>query len=247
MALIWGQRHWQFRFNGGSKLSIQLIIDTLKALSARSKDDFVRGSSLSRALVGCRDALKEIDKAELSIEAIAVEFGDDIFDEIFSATDCETVISLSFNSDSISVWNHIEEFSGLFFFRGTDLDDRGPFETLESALDGAEVFYSERDEPLAELYFRNDVPTNVWLRVLNSIALCSGIKLSNDSGSIFIGDAMDIEEIDVFYDSDEFRACEIMASENLAIDLAISRLIDFHGMCEEDARAYYLEAQKNQK
>ena len=118
----------------------------------------------------------------------------DIFDEIFSGADCQTVFSLSFDSKFISVSNNIIEFKGLFFFRGTDLDDRGPFKTLEDALDDAEVFYSEREEPFAELYFRNDVPTEVWLGVFNLISACSGITLSNDSGSIGIGDAAEQSE-----------------------------------------------------
>ena len=170
-------------------MSMQMIIDTLKALAARSKDDFEKESALSKALDGCKEALIKIDDAEQSIEVIAEKFGDDIFDEIFSGCDCETVISVSFDSEFISVCNHISEFNGLFFFRGTDLDDMGPFETIEDALDQSEVFYSERYEPFAELYFRNDVPTEIWLRVLNSISACRGITLSNDSGSIRTGDA----------------------------------------------------------
>lgn len=172
-------------------MSTQLIIDTLKMLAAQSKDDFEQGTSISKALDGYKEALKKFDN---SIEAIAEKYGDDIFDEIFSGADCQTVFSLSFDSKFISVSNNIIEFKGLFFFRGTDLDDRGPFKTLEDALDDAEVFYSEREEPFAELYFRNDVPTEVWLGVFNLISACSGITLSNDSGSIGIGDAAEQSE-----------------------------------------------------
>ena len=59
---------------------------------------------------------------------------------------------------------------------------------------------------------------------------------------------MSIED-DEFYvmtDSDEFRACETMAQQETPIKVAVSRLIDFYGMCEEDAHSYYMEAlQKN--
>lgn len=59
---------------------------------------------------------------------------------------------------------------------------------------------------------------------------------------------MSIED-DEFYvmtNSDEFRACETMAQQETPIKVAVSRLIDFYGMCEEDAHSYYMEAlQKN--
>ena len=49
-------------------------------------------------------------------------------------------------------------------------------------------------------------------------------------------------EIEVYYDSDEFRACELLAKQGTPIEVAISRLIDFHGMAEDESRAYYLDA-----
>ena len=49
-------------------------------------------------------------------------------------------------------------------------------------------------------------------------------------------------EIKVDYDSDEFRACELLAKQGTPIEVAISRLIDFHGMAEDESRAYYLDA-----
>ena len=49
-------------------------------------------------------------------------------------------------------------------------------------------------------------------------------------------------EIEVYYDSDEFRACELLAKQGTPIEVAISRLIDFHGMAEDESRAYYLAA-----
>ena len=49
-------------------------------------------------------------------------------------------------------------------------------------------------------------------------------------------------EIEVDYDSDEFRACELLAKQGTPIEVAISSLIDFHGMAEDESRAYYLDA-----
>jgi hypothetical protein len=49
-------------------------------------------------------------------------------------------------------------------------------------------------------------------------------------------------EIEVYYDSDEFRACELLVEQGTPIEVAISRLIDFHGMAEDESRAYYLDA-----
>ena len=49
-------------------------------------------------------------------------------------------------------------------------------------------------------------------------------------------------EIEVYYDSDEFRACELLVEQGTPIEVAISRLIDFHGMAEDESRAYYLAA-----
>jgi hypothetical protein len=49
-------------------------------------------------------------------------------------------------------------------------------------------------------------------------------------------------EIEVYYDSDEFRACELLAKQGTPIEVAISSLIDFHGMAEDESRAYYLDA-----
>jgi len=44
------------------------------------------------------------------------------------------------------------------------------------------------------------------------------------------------------YDSDEFRACATMAQQETPIEEAVSRLIDFYGMGNEEARSYYIEA-----
>jgi hypothetical protein len=49
-------------------------------------------------------------------------------------------------------------------------------------------------------------------------------------------------EIKVDYDSDEFRACELLAKQGTPIEVVISSLIDFHGMAEDESRAYYLDA-----
>ncbi|MDC1213874.1 hypothetical protein N8000_05305 [Rhodospirillales bacterium] len=53
------------------------------------------------------------------------------------------------------------------------------------------------------------------------------------------------EDFTVYYDSDEFRACETMAKQKVPLEVAVTRLIDFHGMDDDEARAYYLEAMKN--
>ncbi len=55
------------------------------------------------------------------------------------------------------------------------------------------------------------------------------------------------DEYEVMWDSDEFRACETMAEQKTPIDEAVSRLIDFYGMGNEDGRAYYIEALKAYK
>jgi hypothetical protein len=49
-------------------------------------------------------------------------------------------------------------------------------------------------------------------------------------------------ELEVVWDSDEFRACEIMAQQETRLEVAISRLVDFHGMVKEEALSYYIEA-----
>ena len=49
-------------------------------------------------------------------------------------------------------------------------------------------------------------------------------------------------EIKVDYDSDEFRVCELLAKQGTPIEVVISSLIDFHGMAEDESRAYYLDA-----
>jgi hypothetical protein len=46
------------------------------------------------------------------------------------------------------------------------------------------------------------------------------------------------DEYEVMWDSDEFRACETMAEQKTPIDEAVSRLVDFYGMGNEEGRAY---------
>jgi len=55
------------------------------------------------------------------------------------------------------------------------------------------------------------------------------------------------DEFEVMWDSDEFRACETMAQQETPLEVAVLRLIDFYGMCEEEARSYYFEALQENK
>ncbi len=50
------------------------------------------------------------------------------------------------------------------------------------------------------------------------------------------------DEFEVMWDSDEFRACETMAQQKTPIEVAVSRLIDFYGMANGEARSYYMAA-----
>jgi hypothetical protein len=55
------------------------------------------------------------------------------------------------------------------------------------------------------------------------------------------------DEFEVMWDSDEFRACETMAEEETPVEVAVSRLIDFYGMVNDEARFYYIKALQENK
>jgi glycerophosphoryl diester phosphodiesterase len=58
--------------------------------------------------------------------------------------------------------------------------------------------------------------------------------------------SVDGSEFFVMHDSDEYRACETLVQQETPLEMAVSNLIDFYGMSDEEARSYYLEAtQKN--
>ena len=59
--------------------------------------------------------------------------------------------------------------------------------------------------------------------------------------------SVDDNEIYVWHDSEEFRACENLAQQETPLKIAVSRLIDFYGMTERDADAYYKEALEHTK
>lgn len=62
-----------------------------------------------------------------------------------------------------------------------------------------------------------------------------------DGEAEIMGEMEDDEPL-VFYDSDEYRACETLAEQSTPIETAISLLIDFYGMTRSEARIYYERA-----
>jgi hypothetical protein len=55
------------------------------------------------------------------------------------------------------------------------------------------------------------------------------------------------DEFEVMWDSDEFRACETLAQQETPVEVAVSNLIDFYGMANDEARFYYIRALQENK
>ena len=168
-----------------------LYKQTLKKLAKAHPNGLGDESDLSKIVSQCAQSLSKAEQAEAEIEELVEDNYDELYGAILDAPESETVISLSFDDEFISASNSITEYRSLFFFRGTDLDDNGPFESLEDALGESDVFYSPRDEAYVQLYFRNDVSLKLVVGILDSLKNCVGLELSNDSGAIGFGEQAD--------------------------------------------------------
>lgn len=169
-----------------------LYKQTLKKLAKAHPNGLGDDSDLSKIVFQCAQSLSKAEQAETEIEELVEDNYDDLYGAIFDAPESETVISLSFDDEFISASNSITEYRSLFFFRGTDLDDAGPFDSLEDALANSDVFYSERQEPCAQLYFRNDVSLGIVVDILSSLKGCHGLELINENGTIGFDDRADL-------------------------------------------------------
>ena len=167
----------------------KLYKQTLMKLVTAYPDGFNDGTDLSKIISKCAQSISKIGNEESNIDNLVEENEGELYDAIFDSPESKTLLSMSFDDEFVSASNSISEFKGLFFFRGTDLEDAGPFDTLEEALGEAyEYFCTDRTDAFVELYFRNDVSVKIVSDILSQMKSPAGLELSNDNGKIGFGE-----------------------------------------------------------
>ena len=158
----------------------QNLSKTIKLLALKGYRELPFPDDIAKLLQNFRDVDSEI-------RDYVDEYVDEITEQIFLGDDCETVISLSYDSDMVSFCNYILEFHGLFFFSGTDLDELGPFSSFINAWASCGYFPGFREEGYVDLYYRSDVPIPCIQEILAAHDGCE-FKLSNENGPISLNE-----------------------------------------------------------
>ena len=162
---------------------------TLMKLATAYPDGFNDGTDLSKIISKCAQSISNIEDEESNIDNLVEGNEGEFYDAIFDSPESKTLLSMSYDDEFVSASNSISEFKGLFFFRGTDLDDAGPFDTVEEALgETYEYFCTDRTDAFVELYFRNDVSIEIVSDILKQMKSPAGLELSNDNGKIGFGE-----------------------------------------------------------
>ena len=168
---------------------LELYKLTLMKLATAYPDGFNDVTDLSKIISKCAQSISNIEDEESNIDNLVEGNEGEIYDAIFDSPESKTLLSMSYDDEFVSASNSISEFKGLFFFRGTDLDDAGPFDTVEEALgETYEYFCADRTDAFVELYFRNDVSIEIVSDILKQMKSPAGLELSNDNGKIGFGE-----------------------------------------------------------
>ena len=95
----------------------------------------------------------------------------------------DTVVSISYDDEFLSVYNSIIEFAGLYFCDGTDLEMLGPFKSLSYAWQSHEELFNKGPDGHTNIYIRSDVSERSVKQLLEAYKDCE-ITLSNENGKL---------------------------------------------------------------
>ena len=148
-----------------------LLLADQAVIPAKASEEF-------REVIGKLRSLRaQIENLEMRAENL-IDENSDVFSEEIFGSNAESVLELSFESSSVSATNQILEYGGLFFFIGTDLDEKGPYTSLHEAVNDNEEFFLEREDSSVELFYREDVPKRLLWDILDAIRECDPISVN---------------------------------------------------------------------
>ena len=154
----------------------ELIKNTMKILAIRKTGNLPFDGETNQLI-------SEITSLETKLDEFLNEYEDDILQIIQISDMTDTIVSVSYDDEFLSVCNSIIEFAGLYFCDGTDLEMQGPFKSLSNAWHSHVELFNKGPDGYANIYVRSDVSERTVRQLLEAYKDCE-VTLSNENGEL---------------------------------------------------------------